>query len=227
MNRAVTANSLGRRVTPAVSWARLGDVALSAFWTFLAIASVSNVVRLADELSWLSTAHRAASATILIVCAVLFVIRKPASSGNKSWRARITAIACTWCMPVLIMLPLKRDPDWLMTVTVLGLVLGHLSILWALTTLRRSFSIFPEARALIRSGPYGHVRHPLYATYLVIYPMFLLPRISVLAVAITALGIGCEIWRARDEERVLGAAFPDYESYAADVPRFIPRLLSR
>ena len=227
MNRAITANALGRRVVPSLSLSRLGDAALAAIWTFLAIASVSNTIRLADDASALTTAHRSVSALILIICAVLFVIRRPASSGNETWRSRIIAIAGTWLMPVLIMLPLQWEPDWLLTTTTAGLVLGHLFIFWALLTLRRSFSIFPEARALIRSGPYGFVRHPLYATYLAIYPMFLLPRISPLAVVVSVLGIGCEIWRAREEERVLSAAFPDYAEYAASVPRFFPRILNR
>jgi protein-S-isoprenylcysteine O-methyltransferase Ste14 len=228
MNRVATANALGRRIPLTMSPARIGDVVLATFWTFMAAASFGNTIRLiSDDASWLTTAHRAVSATILAVCAVLFIIRRPASSGNTSWLSRIVAIAGTWFMPTLILLPLQWDPGWLMSITTAGLVLGHLCIFWALITLRRSFSIFPEARALIRSGPYGRVRHPLYATYLAIYPMFLLPRLSVLAVVVTVLGVSCEIWRARDEERVLSAAFPDYEAYATEVPRFVPRLLSR
>jgi protein-S-isoprenylcysteine O-methyltransferase Ste14 len=224
MNRAVAADALDRRLAKPVSFARLGDFGLALVWTFLTITSISNTMRDASDVSWLTTAHHAASCMVLVVSTILFVIRRPAKTRIGSWSSRIIAIVGSWLMPALIILPLTWTPDWLLTVTTAGLVAAHGLLFWALITLRRSFSIFPEARALIRSGPYGLVRHPLYATYLFIYPMFLLPRISLLAVVITALGIACELKRARDEEKVLGAAFPDYGEYAAATPRFIPRL---
>jgi protein-S-isoprenylcysteine O-methyltransferase Ste14 len=227
MNRVVVANSLDRRFSKPVSVARLGDLGLALVWTILSVTSVANTIREASEVSWLNTAHHAASCMVLIVSTILFVIRRPAKSRIGSWSSRIIAIVGSWLMPALIILPLTWTPDWLLTVTTTGLVLAHGLLFWALITLRRSFSIFPEARALIRTGPYGLLRHPLYATYLFIYPMFLLPRISVLAVVITVLGISCEIKRAHDEEKVLGAAFPDYADYAAVTPRFLPRLLGR
>ncbi len=71
------------------------------------------------------------------------------------------------------------------------------------------------------------MRHPLYATYLAMYPIFLLPRLSILAVVVTVAGIACEVRRARDEEKILTEAFPDYLDYAATTPRFMPRLSGR
>jgi protein-S-isoprenylcysteine O-methyltransferase Ste14 len=227
MNRAVVAGGLDRRLSKPISIARLGDLGLALVWTFLSVASVSNTIREASEVSWLTTAHHGASCMVLIVSTILFIIRRPAKTRIGSWSSRIIAIVGSWLMPALIILPLTWTPDWLLTVTTAGLVLAHGLLFWALITLRRSFSIFPEARALIRTGPYALLRHPLYATYLFIYPMFLLPRLSVLAVVITVLGIACEIRRAHDEEKVLGAAFPDYTEYAAQTPRFVPRLLGR
>src|SRR5687767_14059430 len=115
MNRTVTADTLKRQTYQTDSLPRLGDLTLSAIWYILAITNVINIVRLADESSWVSTAHRTLSATILVICAVLFVIRQPASCSNQSWRARIVAIAGTWFLPTLIMLPLQWDPGWLMS----------------------------------------------------------------------------------------------------------------
>ena len=227
MNRAITADRAGQRAAFPLSLSRLGDVGLAALWTLMSISSIGNTITESDEVGWLSTAHHAVSSTILVLCAVLFIIRRPARSRHASWRSRATAIVGTWMMPILILLPLTWEADWILTVSTLALIGTHIFVCWALATLRRSFSIFPEARALIRSGPYGIVRHPLYATYLGMYVMFLLPRLSVLAVVVTVLGIGCEIWRAHDEEAVLSEAFPDYAEYAAETPRFFPKLLAR
>ena len=224
MHRAVTADAMDRRLSKPISFARVGDFGLALVWTFLTVSSISNTIREASEVSWLTTAHHGVSCLVLLVSTILFVIRRPAKTRIGSWSSRLIAIIGSWLMPALIILPLTWTPNWLLTVTTAGLVLAQCLLFWALLTLRRSFSIFPEARALIRTGPYGLVRHPLYATYLLIYPMFLLPRIGALAVVITVLGIACELKRARDEEKVLGAAFPDYDEYAEATPRFFPRL---
>jgi protein-S-isoprenylcysteine O-methyltransferase Ste14 len=201
----------------------LGDIGLATVWTMLSVNSVAATIGEINDVKWLTTAHHSVSSLILCVTAVLFIIRRPASKSTGSWLSRAVAIIGSWLMPALIIMPLTWTPDWLLTITTVGLVALHVIVFWALLTLRRSFSIFPEARALIRTGPYGRVRHPLYATYLAMYPCFLLPRISVLAVVITVLGIACEIWRARDEEAILSNAFADYEEYARTTPRFLPR----
>ena len=38
--------------------------------------------------------------------------------------------------------------------------------LWAVLTLRGSFSVLPEAREVVSSGPYRFVRHPIYVAYI-------------------------------------------------------------
>jgi protein-S-isoprenylcysteine O-methyltransferase Ste14 len=227
MNRAVNLDVVGRPAIRPISLSRLGDAGLAAIWTVLSVGSISATIKEAPDVSWLVTVHHTISSLILCATAVLFVFRRSAKTRIGSWRSRSVAIIGSWLMPVLILLPLTWTPDWLLTVSTVGLILGHAVVFWALLTLRRSFSIFPEARALIRTGPYALVRHPLYATYVLIYAMFLLPRLSVLAVVVTVLGIGCELWRARDEEAVLNEAFPDYSEYAAVTPRFFPSMITR
>ena len=125
-------------------------------------------------------------------------------------------------MPALILLPLTMTSNWVLTITTAGLAVTHIAVFWALLTLRRSFSVFPEARALVRTGPYAVVRHPLYAIYFAMYICFLVPRLGLWAILITLVGITCEVIRSRDEEAVLRTAFPEYEEYAAVTPRFCP-----
>jgi protein-S-isoprenylcysteine O-methyltransferase Ste14 len=104
------------------------------------------------------------------------------------------------------------------------MIAAYLFVLWALLTLRRNFSILPESRNLVRHGPYALVRHPLYAAYILTYLLVALPRFGPAALALAALGIAGEMWRARNEERVLAASFPEYAAYAAATPRFVPKV---
>lgn len=224
MNRSIRGYSTFTRRNWQLPISRLGDAGLAAIWVILAFSSIRITIEEAGEESVMASAHHAVSALILCICAVLFIIRKPAISRSSSPLANVIAVAGSWLMPVLIMQPLTSESNWLLTMTTSGLVLTHLTVFWSLFTLRRSFSIFPEARALIRTGPYALVRHPLYAAYFAMYPCFLLPRLSVWTLLVTVLGVACELIRARDEEAVLQAAFPDYFDYAATTPKFFPRL---
>ena len=227
MNRAIAGRELSARKAPQLPLSRLGDVGLSSIWVVLAFISIRNTIAEADVESTMATAHHAVSALILCISAVLFIYRKPAISRSASLGSNVIAIVGSWLMPVLIVLPLTSSNDVMLSLTTAGLVVTHVAVFWSLLTLRRSFSIFPEARALVRTGPYAIVRHPLYAVYFVMYACFLLPRLSVWAVAITTIGIFCEVVRSREEESVLRTAFPEYDEYAASTPRFCPRLRRR
>jgi protein-S-isoprenylcysteine O-methyltransferase Ste14 len=218
---------MSRRTGRQLPLARLGDIGLATWWTLLSVNSVSKTIDEIDEVKWLTTAHHSISSLILCVTVFLFIFRHPAKTRSSSWRARVVAITGTWAAPVLIMLPLTWTPDWLLSISTAALVLLHLFMLWALLTLRRSLSIFAEARNLVRTGPYALVRHPLYATYFAMYPFFLLPRLSLLAVVVSVVGFTCEAWRAFDEEKLLRASLPGYEEYAVSTPRFVPRLFGR
>lgn len=94
----------------------------------------------------------------------------------------------------------------------------------------RNWSLVARTRddhALVTTGPFAHVRHPIYVA------LFLL----LLALAV-ALGHTGKLWfampvyalgtalRVREEERLLRAMFgAGYGSYAARVKRFVPGLL--
>ena len=170
MSRAVSENTLPQRIVQRLSMARLGDAGLSAFWVVMAVGSISATIERAPRESAMATAHHAISTLILCLTAVLFIIRRPARRTTGSWLSRAIAIVGSWLMPALILMPLTRSNDLLLTTTTTALVGLHVVVFWALLTLRRSFSIFPEARDLVQSGPYGLVRHPLYATYIAMYP---------------------------------------------------------
>lgn len=100
-----------------------------------------------------------------------------------------------------------------------GLVLSIVGI--ALVTLARiqlgnSFSLTPQARALVTRGIYSRVRHPVYVFGVIaVAGLFLylnMPMMLLILVAIVPL----QLLRARAEERVLEQRFgADYRQYRA------------
>ncbi len=211
---------------PRPSLRRVGDVTLFLFWAAQSASAGRRASQAGTNQDWLACFHFAIVAIVVGVSAVLFLLRGPAVARGTGLAPKLIAFAGTWAIIPLTMLPLTWRPGWLLVTSTGGLVIAYLFVLWALLTLRRNLSIFPEARQLVRHGPYALVRHPLYSAHIISYTLIALPRLGWAALLIAAAGIGGELLRARNEERVLRGAFPEYASYAATTPRFVPRVMS-
>jgi protein-S-isoprenylcysteine O-methyltransferase Ste14 len=99
-----------------------------------------------------------------------------------------------------------------------GSVTGIIVLFW----LGRSFSIMPEARQLVTSGPYRLVRHPLYAAEMFVLVGIFLPYAPPWSYIAIVAQLVLQLERMRFEERVLAQAFPEYTAYAARTARLIP-----
>lgn len=97
---------------------------------------------------------------------------------------------------------------------------GSLGSIIVLTWLGKSFSIMPEARLLVISGPYRWARHPLYVTeFLTLFGtaiQFAQPWAFLLALTVVVF----QVLRTIFEERILAETYPDYARYRARVKRF-------
>jgi protein-S-isoprenylcysteine O-methyltransferase Ste14 len=71
----------------------------------------------------------------------------------------------------------------------------------------------PQARRLIMGGPYRLIRHPVYLAEAISIVGVLINFLSIPAFALLAVQLFCQVLRMNYEERVLGAAFPEYEDY--------------
>lgn len=88
-----------------------------------------------------------------------------------------------------------------------------------------NFNIRPEPKArgkLVTSGPYAHMRNPMYSAVLLFAAAEVLAYSDpwkILCWFVLALVL---LAKALLEERYLRALFPDYAAYAKRVRRFIP-----
>lgn len=107
----------------------------------------------------------------------------------------------------------------------------HSEVLFAVATffaivsllcLGKNFAIFPALRHITRIGPYRLIRHPAYASELLLVVACWLGKMNVLTTASIILIVPLIVVRIRAEERVLSRD-SDYEQYQATVPwRLIP-----
>ena len=86
---------------------------------------------------------------------------------------------------------------------------------WGMWTLRRSFSITVEARALVTAGPYRFIRHPIYLGEILSTSAVAFWRFSSLNLTILMIFVVIQIARSRWEERKLEKNFPEYGKYAS------------
>lgn len=157
-----------------------------------------------------------------MVVVIAYLVRRPARVVTQRMGDWLLAFAGTFG-PVLLR-PDGAHPAWGLT---WGLVLqfcGVVLVLLSLFSLGRSFGFAAADRGLVARGPYGIVRHPIYASYVVLLVGYLLQSLSVRNVVVATLVTACNVGRIRAEERVL-ATNPTHAAYRSRVRwRLIPGL---
>lgn len=165
-----------------------------------------------------------ANAALLGVIIMFLLTRRPPVLKAHGFAPRCAAIAGMLAPVGLAAAPpaqMSREVGLLSS----GLVLcGTLMALVVMLYLRRSFSIFPQARALATGGPYRFVRHPLYLAEFVTFAGLSLGYAQPWATMMLILAIVVQLPRIWWEERVLTEAFPTYQEYARRSSRLIPFL---
>jgi protein-S-isoprenylcysteine O-methyltransferase Ste14 len=100
---------------------------------------------------------------------------------------------------------------------------GSFAMLTSLLFLRRAFSVTPQARLLVTSGPYSLVRHPMYVGSILLTLGLTFLVDSPQAIGLFFICACLQIWRALYEERLLEATFTEYRDYKKRVGRFVPK----
>jgi protein-S-isoprenylcysteine O-methyltransferase Ste14 len=154
--------------------------------------------------------------------AVAFLTRRPPQAVSRRPGTWLAAFGGTF--GGLLLRPGGAHPPWGVQ-TGFGLQLAGLLIaITSLAALGRSFGFVAADRGLKTHGPYALVRHPIYASYLLIQSGYVLQSLSVHNIAVVAFATACNIGRALAEERLL-ARSPAYQAYRQRVRwRLIPYL---
>lgn len=156
-----------------------------------------------------------------------FLRRSRSKATHPSPVAAVAALVATWLPFSIGLLPHGSPSTGLLVVADALLLAGLGFSIWAIRFLDRSFSMLAQARAVVRTGPYALVRHPLYTGELVALLGTVLIRPSAAGFGIWALMIGLQVYRARNEETILAKTLDDYADYRRETPLLVPLALRR
>lgn len=198
-----------------------GDPSWTAAWTFLVEIGI---LGLAVGL-WLARTDPALLAERLAM---------PWRRGQAAWDSRfvIALIVGFYAWLALMGLDSQRwrlsvMPQSLQGVGVLAIAAG-VFIAWRTFRANRFASAavkIQPGQTVSESGPYAHVRHPMYAGaifYFVGAPLMLGSWLGLACAPLFVAALGA---RAIGEERLLRAELPGYDAYAARVRyRFVPKV---
>ena len=148
-----------------------------------------------------------------------FLLRRPAVAVDRRPGTWLVAFAA---LVGLLYRPQGLHPPWGVVTGDVLQVGGAALCLAALAALGRSFGYVAADRGLKTRGPYAVVRHPVYASYLVMQVGYVLQAVSVRNLVILVLATGVNAARAVAEERLMLRTAP-YARYAGRVRwRFVP-----
>ena len=201
-----------------------------------ALALMANAHGLASDLSAAFDGASGASRITTAVAGLLtclfylflvwaYLTRTETRATSRVWAAHGAALVAT---PLPAVIPLLADdatPDASRAAVANVLLVAGLGwSLWAVRHLRRSFSILAQARAVVSSGPYRLLRHPLYVGEIVAALGLVVLAATTTALAIWLLLCLLQGYRAAREEEVLTANLPDYARYRSTTALLIPGL---
>jgi len=114
---------------------------------------------------------------------------------------------------------------WLARPTWRFLAMGAVLIVPGLAIRALASGHVRKNEALATSGPYAYTRNPLYLGSLLIGVGFAVAARSWwVGIALVVMLFAIYVPVIRDEEQFLRARFPEFEEYARNVPRMLPRL---
>lgn len=170
---------------------------------------------------WPPLLSRFCLASFYMLLALLIMTRPPAKAQSDGLLPRIAAFVGTY-LPWTISFFGKTDqalPNLLSTACVL---IGTIMMLVTIRHLGRSFSLVPQARSVVQTGPYRWIKHPLYLAEEIAILGVVLQYLTPVTVTVLVLHIGVQVCRIYYEEDLLRRTCPEYSSYEASRWRLIP-----
>ena len=156
-----------------------------------------------------------------IICCIMLLRPEPVSRAGGIGPA-LLALAGTYGTWLIPLLPRGPEHPALVAASAAILLFSEVLILYTLLSLGRSFSLIPQARKLVTSGPYAVVRHPLYLVEEYAIAGVLLQYAWFAALPFLVLHVTVQIRRMQLEEEILRKTFAEYAIYARRTPRLLP-----
>ena len=170
---------------------------------------------------WPSLLSSFCLASFYMLLALLVMTRSPAKAQADGLLPRIAAFVGTY-LPWTITFFGKTEqalPNLLSTACVL---IGMIMMLVTIRHLGRSFSLVPQARSVVQTGPYRWIKHPLYLAEEIAILGVVLQYLTPVTVIILVLHFGVQVCRILYEEDLLRRNCPEYSSYEETRWRLIP-----
>jgi phospholipid methyltransferase len=210
------------------------DVAIravgSAWFLFLALVLACKVFGLAVRINAADINSAIWSALLSSVCLFLFyltlwwlmLVRPAPTARTEGALPSLIAFAggyLPWAIPLFAPDHTTANQGLL---SALLIVTGTTLMVIAIFHLGRSFSIVPQARSLVRTGPYAMVRNPLYLAEEIAILGALLQYYSTVTLILFLAHLVLQVRRIFYEENLLKHTFADYEDYAKTTFRLVP-----
>ena len=194
---------------------------LGSMWFMLLAVFVALKIGASLTDSWPALLSRFCLASFYMLLALLIVTRPPATAQADGLLPRIAAFVGTY-LPWTITFFGKSEqalPNLASTACVL---VGMIMMLVTVRHLGRSFSLVPQARSVVQTGPYRFIKHPLYLAEEIAILGVVLQYLTPATVIIFVLHLGVQVCRILYEEDLLRRNCAEYSSYEASRWRLIP-----
>jgi steroid 5-alpha reductase family enzyme len=161
--------------------------------------------------TWPQSLSRFCLVAFYLIIWLLIITRPPARAEATGVLPRVAAFAGTYMPWAITFFGRNQDatPNLLSTFCVAG---GTLLMLVTLLHLGHSFSLVPQARSVVRTGPYRWVRHPLYLAEEIALLGVVLQLLSPVTIMILLAHVGVQVARMKQEEHLLRRAIPEYRA---------------
>jgi protein-S-isoprenylcysteine O-methyltransferase Ste14 len=150
--------------------------------------------------------------------ALAYLTRRPARVVSRRLDDWLLAFGGTFAG--VLFRPQGAHPGWGVHTGLVLQLIGAAIVVASLLALGRSFGFAAADRGVVMRGPYAVVRHPMYASYLLLQSGYLLQSLSVRNAMVRVFGSLCNAGRALAEERLL-ARNKDYLAYRQRIRRRI------